>query len=132
LYGGTIAGDLAILGGPGRDEVSLGDTASFLGLTVNGYTAIFTGRGNDALDIGAGQVQFLRSAVIHLGHGDDSFTNSAVFHEPAHIHLGDGNDAFVNLGTFLQRSHVLGGRGTDTFLGSSFNVMQHSFEIMNP
>lgn len=132
---GGIGGDLVILGGSGRDVVSLGDTFDRTDMYVHGYTAIYTGQGDDVLDIGReATVHLLRSAAIHLGSGDDSFFSRGVFHQSSLIHLGDGNDRFVNLGSFLEPSHVYGGRGTDTFIGfdNGGNLIKHGFEIMNP
>jgi hypothetical protein len=130
-FDGGIGGDLVILGGSGRDAVSLGDTTHFSDMYVNGYTAIFTGQGDDVLDIGRdSRVLFLRSAVIHLGSGNDSIFSRGIFHQSFLIHLGNGNDGCVNFGSFHQPSHVFGGGGSDIFFGfdNGGNVNRHGFE----
>jgi hypothetical protein len=132
-YDGGIGGDLVILGGSGRDVVSLGDTFDGSEMRINGHVVIHTGHGDDALDIGRyATVHILRSAVIHLGSGDDSFFSRGRFYESSLIHLGDGNDRFTNYGFFFEPSHVFGGRGTDTFAGHGDNLSRHGFEIEFP
>jgi hypothetical protein len=130
-YEGGIGGDLIILGGSSRDVVSLGDTFDGSEMRVHGYTAIYTGQGDDVLNIGRdGMVHLLQSARIHLGRGDDSFFSRGRFYQSSLIHLGDGNDGCTNFGSFLQPSRLFGGRGTDTFVGfdNDGNLIRHGFE----
>jgi hypothetical protein len=92
-------------------------------VTTRRITAITVdlGKGNDALDVGAGDTAFSlqRNLTARLGDGDDTATVSGDYGGTVNVDLGKGDSAGMNANTFAFT-------GSDTGIGGSLIVRGNS------